>query len=81
LEFGLAGLILEKGLWLIVVSTLARPPSGPIEIIFIGELLIELETEDLNPPPGEVIRETEAPIEDVTALTDVGIFTFYLPAN
>jgi hypothetical protein len=48
-----------------------------MEIILTGELLIELETDDLNPPIGEALRVA---IEDVTALTVVGILTFYLPA-
>jgi hypothetical protein len=75
---GLAGRIRVNGLGLKLVSILARPPSGPIEIILIGELLIDVETEDLNPPTGEALGGA---IEVVTALTDVGILTFYLPAN
>lgn len=70
LVFGLAGRIRVKGLGLKLVSTLARPPSGPIDIILIGELLIELETEGIDPLIGEAIRGA---IEVVTALA-VGIF-------
>jgi hypothetical protein len=80
LAFGLDGFIRVKGLGLKLVSTRALPPSGPIEIILTGDLEIELETEDLNPPPGEAIRVATVPIEDVTALTDVGIFLF-LPTS